>query len=505
MLSLQSPAFVGREFLTLHERVMAGMSTPQLRGNHFANNGKSVFFVSTTNDTITEFILDRAFELQSSLSQVVLDLTTQVAIVLSFAWKPDGTKLFVGGVNIFAEWDLSVPFDLSTATTSGTLAITGNPKGMTLTPDGLKLYWCDDASNLLEEFTLSSAFDITTATQTSTLDIQSDTEQVQDIVINSAGTKVIILDIAGDRLIRYTLSTPFLISSGTQDQLLSIGTEFSIFEKSALEFRLSTTKGDQSKVVFTVSFDLTTGTHTLIYQQIPDDEPRGFWIKSDGTRFFTVAEDGGDLDSKDMNPAFTLILTNFLTDAGAISPPRGTFLRANGLETFAIDTSGPTLESGTLTPAFNTEVWDDKAFTFSLAAGDGTPSAVAFNSDGTKMFIAGQSAGVIDEWELSSAFVVSSATLERTQSVSAQDPTPAAIAFNSDGSRFYMIGNTNKTIFQYSLSTPYLITSITLRNSFDVSDFITTPFGLYLKDDETQIFVCEFQDWNMFRFDLQFI
>ncbi len=85
---------------------------------------------------------------------------------------------------------------------------------------------------------------------------------------------------------------------------------------------------------------------------------------------------------------------------------------------------------------------------FDVSAQDTTPRGIAFNNDGTKMFVVGDTDNDINEYTLSTAFDLSTATFNDINGegsgfdVSAQDDKPIYIYFNNDGTKMFVIGNT---------------------------------------------------------------
>jgi len=50
-----------------------------------------------------------------------------------------------------------------------------------------------------------------------------------------------------------------------------------------------------------------------------------------------------------------------------------------------------------------------------------------------------------------------------SKSVSAQEATPYGLAFSPDGTKMYIVGQTNDTVYQYTLSTPWNVSTAVLR------------------------------------------
>ena len=57
------------------------------------------------------------------------------------------------------------------------------------------------------------------------------------------------------------------------------------------------------------------------------------------------------------------------------------------------------------------------------------------------MYVIGQCGDDINEYSLTTAFDVSTASYVQNFSVLSQDTTPSGIAFNNDGTKMYMVGD----------------------------------------------------------------
>lgn len=92
--------------------------------------------------------------------------------------------------------------------------------------------------------------------------------------------------------------------------------------------------------------------------------------------------------------------------------------------------------------------YDSKSF--SVASQENAPTTVAFNSDGTKMYILGLTNATIYQYTLSTAYDVSTASYDSVSFTVAQDTVPFGLTFRSDGIKMYIVGYGNDTIYQYS-------------------------------------------------------
>ena len=134
---------------------------------------------------------------------------------------------------------------------------------------------------------------------------------------------------------------------------------------------------------------------------------------------------------------------------------------------------------------------------FDVSDQDTQPRGIAFNNDGTKMFIVGDQGNDINSYTLSTGFDLSTRTFDDINGdgsgfdVSGQDLTPQYIKFNNDGTKMFISGNTGKDINSYTLSTGFDLSTATFDNingngtGFDISDQDVQTRGIAFNNDGT--------------------
>ncbi len=85
------------------------------------------------------------------------------------------------------------------------------------------------------------------------------------------------------------------------------------------------------------------------------------------------------------------------------------------------------------------------------------------------MFVVGDTS-VIYIYTLGTAFDVSTASFTASESVLAQDTLPQGIAFSSDGSRLFMVGNNGNAVFEYSITDFGSIAEFAVQGNITTSD-----------------------------------
>ena len=123
------------------------------------------------------------------------------------------------------------------------------------------------------------------------------------------------------------------------------------------------------------------------------------------------------------------------------------------------------------------------------------PRDVTFNNDGTKMFTVDNGTRKVFEYTLSTPYNISTAVFVNEFSVSSEDAKPMKVKFNNDGSKMFIGGRASKRVHEYSLSTNFDISSASYTGNFiDVSSQVAgnSLFGLAFSPDGTMMFVNEF-------------
>ena len=146
--------------------------------------------------------------------------------------------------------------------------------------------------------------------------------------------------------------------------------------------------------------------------------------------------------------------------------------------------------------------------TFGVSRGGDTQATqVVFNNDGTKMFIVNHAGNKsVDEYLLSTAFDVSTATFESEISINGQEKRANSIAFNNDGTRMVVAGvgnNSQVRIHEYSLSTGFdLSSTVTHLNTEDLISFQNHIDGVTFNYDGTKMYTINGAEDLMSQFKL---
>lgn len=127
---------------------------------------------------------------------------------------------------------------------------------------------------------------------------------------------------------------------------------------------------------------------------------------------------------------------------------------------------------------------------FSIGTNDNNVRGFDFNDDGTKFYLTGISDDNVQQFSLSTAYHVGTATYEGAYSLSGIN-APTEVRWNNDGTKFFIVSySPNDEVVEYSVSTAYDVTStVTEETHFNVGSYDTLPMGVAFNADGTQMFV----------------
>ena len=191
----------------------------------------------------------------------------------------------------------------------------------------------------------------------------------------------------------------------------------------------------------------------------------------------------GDLERKDISTEET-------------TPTSLTF-NNEGTKMFVLGLIGDYIYEYSLSTAFDvsTATYTGDSERFNILAQDGSPTSLAFNNDGTKMFMLGRAKDFVNQYSLSTPFDVSTGIydgdLER-KDISSEESSPSSLAFNFNGTKMFVMGQSGKDVNQYSLSTPFDISAAIYDGDSERYNFSTeesSPQSLAFNNEGTKMFV----------------
>ena len=181
---------------------------------------------------------------------------------------------------------------------------------------------------------------------------------------------------------------------------------------------------------------------------------------------------------------------------------RGITFNSDGTKMFLIgsDSEAEGIEEFTLSTAYDVSSCQ---FVTTHFEGEMSIRDIAFNNSGTKLFVYdGTGNDFIKQYSLNSPFNISNATFEKqstgtsNKTFSQLEGNPQALAFSSDGSKMYITGHGKDKVQEFTLSTPFDLSNIKKEGGYDVSGEADQVSGIAFSSDGLKMFVLDFKTNN---------
>ena len=244
---------------------------------------------------------------------------------------------------------------------------------------------------------------------------------------------------------------------------------------------------------------VTAGSTFSVLTQ--ETNPRGITFNNDGTKMFIVGTTGADVNEYTLSTGFDLSSTVTFVDSFSVSAkesgPTAVKFNTDGTKMFITGVSSSNVHEYALSTGFDVST---ASFTQTLVTTvDNDNFGLDFNNDGTKMYITGNQTDSIYEFNLSSAFDISTATLNQSKYLNPIDDEPFGIEFNTDGTRLFIVGTKGNGVDEYTLSTPYDISTMMHMGFYFVGN---NPSGIHISPDGTKMFIIGNQSDIVKSYDL---
>jgi 6-phosphogluconolactonase (cycloisomerase 2 family) len=249
------------------------------------------------------------FNISSSTLSYTWNTSSFSQTLCNMSFKPDGTRVIIVDMtlNNIVSYNLSTPWDLSTATAHHTkTGIQTNNRGIYFKSDGISV-WISNASEILS-YTLSTAWDIS-STWTNTFQtmnsttLQNHTGHLKDIHFSSDGTKFYLCDFANRRVTEWDCSTAFRADTATYNNVsldvyynssnIPMGMEFS--SDGTVLLVISEAERNLLKYNLSTAWDLSTATYDSLKAVGSSGSCYGLGIDTAGENFYvTIPNVSGD-------------------------------------------------------------------------------------------------------------------------------------------------------------------------------------------------------------------
>jgi len=491
-------------------------------GLSFKSDGTKMYVVGYGLDKVYEYNLSTAWDVSTASYIQNFSVSAQETTPQGLFFKSDGTKMYVigysaGNVN---EYNLSTAWDVSTASYLQNFSVTGlevYPTGLYFKPDGTRMYIIGFNSDNVVQYNLSTAWDVSTASYSQNFSVSAQEGLPMDLFFKSDGTKMYVVGGSGGDINEYSLSTAWDISTASYVRNFSVsaqeGSPAGLFFKSdgTKMYVIGTFEDKVFAYDLSTAWNLSTASFTYptsdYYKPTQEDRLSDVFLKPDGTKMYTINYIDDNVYEYNLSTAWNQATASYVQNYNLNSglyyepSPRGLVFRPDGMRMYVVGNGQRRILQYNLSTA-----WDISTASYnqSLYIGgyDSLPNGLFWKPDGTKVYFVGSGGDAVYEYNSPSAWSVQYTSYVQSFSVSAQDTDPQDLFFKDDGTKMYIIGTGGDAVYEYDLSTAWDISTASYLQNFSVSVKESRPEGLFFKDDGTKMYITGYNEGVIWSYDL---
>ena len=221
----------------------------------------------------------------------------------------------------------------------------------------------------------------------------------------------------------------------------------------------------------------------------------GLAFKSDGTKMYALTQNNFSVYQYSLSTAWDVSTASYDSVSFAVHTGYTGLadlrFKPDGTKFYVLDTGFDVVRQYSLSTAWDLSTASFDNVTFSVQTQDSSPRVLDFKPDGTKMFYGGATSETVYEYDLSTAWDISTASYSnKSFSTATQDSQLYGMTFNSSGTKMFTGGGSNDSIFQYSLSTAWDISTASYDSvSFSITSQSSYGNALNFKPDGTKLYL----------------
>ena len=208
----------------------------------------------------------------------------------------------------------------------------------------------------------------------------------------------------------------------------------------------------------TTAFDVSTASYASKNKDVSTEEGgcSGLVFKHDGTKMYIIGFNNNTVYQYTLSTAWDVSTASYDSKSLSVSAEVGAAtelaISKDGVSLYVLNFSNDTVYQYTLATPFDVSTGSYASKSKSITTEEASPLGLTFNGIGSKMYIAGSDSDAIHQYTLSTAWDVSTATYDNISlDVSTEDGTASGLTFNIHGTRIYIMGRANKSVYQYDI------------------------------------------------------
>lgn len=208
------------EVASIDSVIIPEMSATSLE---FSPDGLHVYTIGKgLTQGVYQYSLSRAYDLNSFNQTSFLDLSVQSDALDGFHMTADGSRLYIieSTTDSIFQYDLSIPFDISTASYNGSSFYVGNqltePTDLFINPTGDHLLV--SGSDRIYRYALSTAFDVSSVSYLGVVTFAAIENSLSDFTFTKDGNRLFLVGSSSQQVTQLNVSQSFDITLPVGDQ-----------------------------------------------------------------------------------------------------------------------------------------------------------------------------------------------------------------------------------------------------------------------------------------------
>jgi len=241
--------------------------------------------------------------------------------------------------------------------------------------------------------------------------------------------------------------------------------------------------GQSDVLQFTLStpWDLSTASYTAT-SDVSLSLPREFTLTHAGTNGYIVSNTADKIYRYALSTAWDVTTIDGTADenfdvSGKEVHPYGLEVKGDGTSIYVLGYSSDKVHQWDMSTANDLSTASYHGY-ISTSSESNAAGGLAFSLDGTKMYTGDQLNDEVHEYTLSTAWDVTTASHENTLDVSAKESVCDGVAISTDGTKLYIVGSGSDDVNEYTLSTAYDISTASHSHTLDISSNSNFPMSV---------------------------
>jgi len=480
----------------------------------FNDDGTKFYVIGSANDTVYQYSCATAWDVSTaSFANKSFFVGLQETNSTGLFFKPDGTKFYIIGISsdTVYQYSCATAWDVSTASyDSKSFSVStqdGNPNGLFFKPDGTTFYIIGSTSDTVYQYSCATAWDVSTASYASKSFSVSGQDTIPlGLFFKSDGTILYVLGANNRTVYQYSCATAWDISTASYaSKSFSVATQLASDSLAGICFKSDGTKlyilGVNFKIIYQYScataWDVSTASYDNKFYRTATEEttPYGLTFKTDGTKFYIVGTTYDTIFQYSCSTAWDISTGSYdnktFTTTAQEGNPTALFFKPDGTKLYVIGSTNDAVFQYSCATAWDVSTASYDSKSFSANALESAAEGLFFKPDGTKFYIVGSTNDTVFQFACGTAWDISTAYYEtKSFTIRAQEATPLGLYFKDDGTKFYILGSTGDTIYQYFCTTPWDVSTASYDGvSYSVATQDTTSHEIQFKPDGTTFYV----------------